>query len=79
MHYIGKHKDLKNRVVTEWTEVSDLLKLYHSSSIGGHSGVNNTRQDLCQLHMEYDQGVCEGICKLKLISNISYTHSYLLN
>ena len=42
MHYIGKHKDLKKKVVTEWTEVSDLLKLYHSSSIGGHSGVNNT-------------------------------------
>lgn len=42
IYMVGKKNDMKKKVVMEWQEMMDILKLYHSSNIGGHSGVNTT-------------------------------------
>ena len=48
--YVGKKNDVRRKVVTELTEIQEILHQYHSNPMGGHSGINNTlsKCDRCQ-------------------------------
>ena len=49
--YIGRRKDLRKKVVTELEDIKDILKQYHYSPLGGHSGINNTLAKISQHYM----------------------------
>ena len=46
LYYTGNNPDVKRKVVMREEEASDLLKHYHSSVTGGHSGINATLSKL---------------------------------
>ena len=48
--YIGTKKDLRKKVVTEISEMSEILNQYHSNPMGGHSGINNTLAKISQYY-----------------------------
>ena len=39
---LAKKDDMRKKVVTELVEIQEILHLYHSNPMGGHSGINNT-------------------------------------
>ena len=49
--YIGTKKDLRKKVVTEISEISEILNHYHSKPMGGHSGINNTLAKISQYYI----------------------------
>ena len=49
--YIGTKKDLRKKVVTEISEMSEILNQYHSNPMGGHSGINNTLAKISQYYI----------------------------
>ena len=49
--YIGTKKDLRKKVVTEISEMSEILNQYHSKPMGGHSGINNTLAKISQYYI----------------------------
>lgn len=49
--YIGTKKDLRKKVVTEISEISEILNPYHSKPMGGHSGINNTLAKISQYYI----------------------------
>ena len=42
LYYTGNKPDIKKEVIIQEDEALGLLKHYHSSAIGGHSGINAT-------------------------------------
>jgi len=49
--YIGVKKNLRKKVVTEASEISEILNQYHSNPMGGHSGINNTLAKISQYYL----------------------------
>ena len=49
--YVGKKNDVRRKVVTELTEIQEILHQYHSNPMGGHSGINNTLSKISQFYM----------------------------
>ena len=48
LYYIGPNKDIKKEVITTEDRVKGLLHFYHSTPMGGHSGITNTANKISQ-------------------------------
>ena len=46
--YLGPKHDQKKKVLMNLSEVTDVLSFYHSTPVGGHSGVNTTLSKISQ-------------------------------
>ena len=49
--YIGTKKDLRKKVVTEVSEISEILNQYYSKAMRGHSSINNTLAQISQYYI----------------------------
>ena len=48
LYYIGCNQDVKKEVITTENKVKELLNFYHTTAMGGHSGITNTSLKLSQ-------------------------------
>lgn len=70
--YIGANQDLRKIVITNLNDITEILLQYHSSPMGGHSGINGTLAKRSQYYMWY--GMKEEVLRMpQYQSNLSIT------